>query len=95
MRSGSPKDREWNPRYLAYSAAQGRTPQAQMDHDRKAWPGGFMCGFLLWSRTCLGLYAKAHPEKMLHGTFTDHDHYDAWLADHAVAEALKLEAANG
>jgi hypothetical protein len=30
----------WNPRYAAYAKAHGKTPDAMMEHDRDAWPGG-------------------------------------------------------
>lgn len=38
----------WNVRYVAYARANGRKPEAQLKHDREAWPGGVMCGFILW-----------------------------------------------
>ena len=40
----------WNPRYLAYCAANGHdnSPEIMMEHDRAAFPGGCMCGFILW-----------------------------------------------
>lgn len=34
----------WNPIYLAYATAHGRTPEAQLEADR----GGNMIGFILW-----------------------------------------------
>ena len=37
-----------NPYYLAYCKAQGREPEAQKAHDTIEWPGGKMCGFMLW-----------------------------------------------
>ena len=37
-----------NTRYLAYCKAHGNTPDAQMAADEVAYPGGKMCGFLLW-----------------------------------------------
>lgn len=38
----------WNPRYLAYAAAQGRTPEVQLQADRAAHPGASMMPFILW-----------------------------------------------
>lgn len=43
---GSPA---WNPRFVAYAAAHGRTPDAQTAHDDAAYPGGHMAGFILWA----------------------------------------------
>ena len=39
----------WNPRYLAYCRAHGQSdPAKQLDMDAERWPGGVMCGFILW-----------------------------------------------
>ena len=38
----------WNPRFVAYAEAHGRTPEAQLAHDEQAWPGGKMAGYTLW-----------------------------------------------
>ena len=40
----------YQPRYLAYCAAHGMTPDEMMAHDRIRFPGGKMAGFLIWSR---------------------------------------------
>lgn len=37
-----------NPIYLAYAAAHGRTPEAQLEADRVTYPSGNMTGFILW-----------------------------------------------
>lgn len=38
----------WNPRFIAYAAAHGRTPASMLRHDRAAYPGGCMAGFMAW-----------------------------------------------
>jgi len=39
---------EYQPKYLAYCAANGNTPEQQLKADANAYPGGKMCGFILW-----------------------------------------------
>jgi hypothetical protein len=37
-----------NPRYICYARAHGRDPEAMLQHDTDAWPGGCMAGFIGW-----------------------------------------------
>lgn len=53
---------EWNPRYVAYAEAAGRSPEAQIDWDRERWPGGYVTGFVLWIRK---RWAEFNTEKGL------------------------------
>jgi hypothetical protein len=39
---------KWNPIYVMYAEAHGRTPEDQMENDKVEWPGGKMIGFILW-----------------------------------------------
>jgi len=39
---------DFQPRYLAYCAAHGRDPKSQLANDDQEWPGGVMCGYILW-----------------------------------------------
>ena len=39
---------KYSENYLAYCADAGRTPDAQMAHDKAHYPGGSMAGFLVW-----------------------------------------------
>ena len=69
-----------NPRYVAYCVAHGAKSRAEMlARDRKAWPGGFMCGFILWIGE---QWAAWKAEAKWRGpilTQADHDSFDAWL----------------
>lgn len=38
----------WNPRYVLYAQAHGRSPEDMLAHDELAWPGGRMAGYVLW-----------------------------------------------
>ncbi len=39
---------EWNPRYVAYAEAHGFDPDTMLAADEVLWPGGKMCGFMVW-----------------------------------------------
>ena len=38
----------WNPNYVAYATVQGRTPDAQLAHDREGHETGNALPFMLW-----------------------------------------------
>lgn len=68
-----------NPRYLAYCRAHGRTPEAQLEHDRKVWPGACMCGFILWINARLRAFEKQHPEAMCGSNVHDQNEWTTYL----------------
>jgi hypothetical protein len=55
--------REYQPVYVAYARAHGRSPGGMRRHDRRRWPGGCACGFLLWGNERLHAWAvlTGHP----------------------------------
>ncbi len=55
--------KEWNPRYVAYAASNGLTPEAQMEHDTEEFPGGKMAGFILWMSRKWQEWRKANGRK--------------------------------
>jgi hypothetical protein len=73
----------WNPRYVAYAKAHGRTPEEMRAHDENAWPGGRMCGFMLWNSARWREWKKANgvpASADAHLYVRDaHAKYDAWL----------------
>lgn len=72
--------REWNPRYLAYCRATGgASPYATLARDRMQYPGGSMCGFILWiSRQWRAWRAETGHAGALGPA--EHAAFDAWLA---------------
>ena len=70
-----------NPRYLAYCAAHGNTPEQQMAADVAAYPGGKMCGFMLWICRKWQEFAEAHGCKVSYWLrIWDHNEFDMWLS---------------
>jgi hypothetical protein len=69
----------FQPRYLAYCQAHGKTPDEMMQHDIEAYPGGCMTGFILWSGEQLAKARKEHPDWFLNSTLHNHAEYDSWL----------------
>ena len=66
------------PRYVAYAAAHGRTPDAQLAADRQAYPGGRMAGFIVWVSQQLRAWRQIakHVGPLLP---EHHAAFDAWL----------------
>lgn len=76
----------WNPRYLQYCRANGGlTPDAMLERDRERYPGGCMCGFILWHSAKLNEARQTHREFFYieiggnPGGLIDHAGYDRWL----------------
>lgn len=91
MESSNHNAAEWNPRYVAYARAHGLSPEGMKARDQIEWPGGVMCGFILWNSAQLRAASKAIPAAFhkIGGRMeiADHDAYDRWLANHAEAKA--------
>lgn len=66
-------------RYRAYCNAQGRDPEAQMQHDATAFPGGVMTGYILWVRDQWVQWRAAHPSANRFASAEEHDAFDTWL----------------
>lgn len=75
--------KRWNSRYLAYAKANGEpSPEAMKASDRKRYPGGLMCGFMLWMDICWSEWRsiKGYDRNRPLGV-ADHVEFDAWLAE--------------
>jgi hypothetical protein len=80
--------KEWNPRFVAYALSQGRDPEAQLAYDEEAYPGGKMCGFMLFISEKWQTFSKLRPD-LVPGTrgwdrrvwlsLCHADQFDAWL----------------
>lgn len=54
-----------NPRYLAYCRSQGHPdPDVMLKVDNERWPGGIMCGFILWMSDQWSAFEKQHLAKL-------------------------------
>jgi len=76
----------WNPRFLCYAAAHGRTPEQQLVHDLEEWPGAKMLGFVLWNSARIREFHQVNPRAFYRAdliagpmVLLDHHAYDTWL----------------
>ena len=75
-----------NPLFLAYAKATGTPdPDDCIERDRKEWPGGVMCGFILWMADRKSTWVKLNPKPF--GQRTDEwvnfnvEKFHAWILD--------------
>lgn len=85
---------DFNPRYVLYAKAHGEQPEGMLLRDEDAYPGGRMCGFLLWHARRIAEAKKQKPELFFFdgstGRLYDHAGYDEWLKAR-VEELIKAE----
>lgn len=53
---------EYNPRYIEYCKRNNRSPDRMLEYDKIRFPGGCMCGFILWISEKWSQFDKRHPE---------------------------------
>lgn len=51
-----------NPLFVSYAKSNGLSPSRQLDLDTLKYPGGIMCGFLLWVTERKQAFRRNHPE---------------------------------
>lgn len=85
-----------NPRYLAWAAKHGNSPEQQLAQDKRDWPGGCMVGFSLWIRDMVHEFAGPNvPEGMTGAEWgalqvqRDQDGFTAFLLKRAAEDADK------
>lgn len=73
----------WQPRYVAYCYSQGELdPSHMLETDRERWPGGVMCGFILWIQEQWRVYRKLNnlpPNEPV--SEAHHENFDTWLSE--------------
>ena len=68
-----------NPRYLAYCRANRNSPEQQKAIDTEAYPGGKMCGFMLWISQQVRAFTAECPQHLLNGEIANHAAFTAWI----------------
>ncbi|WP_213308245.1 hypothetical protein [Paraburkholderia sacchari] len=80
--------KQWNPRFAAYAASRGMTPEQASAADRITYPGGRFAGFVVWNSQRIREFLQETGE---HRSVTTHfGLYDAWLARRFVRGQLEL-----
>ncbi len=71
--------KDFSREFTAYATAQGRSPDDQIKHDKTKYPGGCMCGFILWMSERLRAFKTKHPEHCIGDVIRNHDAKCAFL----------------
>lgn len=83
---------EFNPRYVAYARAHGKTPEEMIEYDHVAWPGGCMCGFMIWMSVKKQAFFKTCRSAFLDRyAICDQDKWTAFLVDMGEKEGEALK----
>jgi hypothetical protein len=88
---------KWNPRYVQYARAKGKSPEAMANIDDETWSGGRMTGYILWNSARLEEFFKVQPDAFMiegrgrRGALVDQAAYDAWLVQR-VDEMIAMAA---
>lgn len=73
-----------NPRYVAYAVLSGKTVEQALADDEVQYPGGRMCGYILWIGAQWERFYRLNGWRWDHlKSLEDHDRFDAWLATQA------------
>lgn len=69
----------WSPRFFEYCRAHGKTPEEMLAADDLRFPGGKMCGFMLWIGARWDEWQRRNPEVFIK-TEEHHNDFDRMLA---------------
>jgi len=69
-----------NPRYIRYATVHGNTPEEQMEKDKVRWPGGCMCGFILWIDQAMRAFLAPYGGNKLDLPLKNTPDFDEFLA---------------
>jgi len=100
--------RQWTRRYTLYALSQGMSPKRTLKRDRREWPGGCMCGYILWNEGMIDrldgeLRAKLRPTpgvylRATHDIVRCHmtpEQVDEWVAKQVDEWVAKQRATTG
>ena len=78
--------KKWQPRYVHYARERGLSPEQVLEQDRKDFPGGVMCEYMIWIQKRWHEWAvlTEHPRaKNSNSKFSNDDHtaFDSWLSE--------------
>lgn len=66
-------------RFAAYAKSHKMSPDEILKHDRKMYPGGVMCGYILWISKKLKEYKKLNPSAYLGNVLCDQEGFTKFL----------------
>lgn len=81
-----------NPRYLAYAAAHGQSPEGMLALDAERFPGGRMAGYLIWVSQRASEYRRARG--LSHYGIIDHDDLTAYMTSGSPQDSHREEHAD-
>lgn len=88
---------KYQPRYLAYCAANGLEPEEMLGKDRERYPGGYMTGFLLWIPQMWKKWDEltGRGDLSLPKSRKDHRDFTRWLTEYVGMSGNSSEATKG
>lgn len=71
---------KFQPRYVAYAKTNDREPDEQLEHDRVAFPGGCMAGYIVWINGRWAAWDEKNGYKRGHiRLVNEHEAFTDWL----------------